>query len=104
MTCYMRNQLLRDADWAGMAHSLEIRVPLVDIELIAKTASILAAAPHLKKRHVAETVASQLPTEFFQRAKTGFFMPVQDWQANKTFSNSRGLRGWGHLVHATFFI
>ena len=30
-TCwYMRNQLLRDADWAGMAHSLEIRVPLVD--------------------------------------------------------------------------
>ena len=27
----MRNQLLRDADWAGMAHSLEIRTPLVDI-------------------------------------------------------------------------
>src|SRR5439155_17221884 len=27
---YMRNQLLRDSDWAGMAHSLEIRVPLVD--------------------------------------------------------------------------
>ena len=30
---YMRNQLLRDADWAGMAHSLEIRVPLVDFTL-----------------------------------------------------------------------
>ena len=28
LTWYMRNQLLRDADWAGMAHSLEIRVPL----------------------------------------------------------------------------
>src|SRR5262249_17005330 len=27
---YMRNQLLRDADWAGMAHGIEIRVPLVD--------------------------------------------------------------------------
>jgi len=25
---YMRNQLLRDADWAGMAHSIEIRVPM----------------------------------------------------------------------------
>ena len=24
----MRCQLLRDSDWAGMAHSLEIRVPL----------------------------------------------------------------------------
>ena len=30
LSWYMRNQLLRDADWAGMAHSLEIRVPLVD--------------------------------------------------------------------------
>ncbi|MBZ0093859.1 MAG: asparagine synthase (glutamine-hydrolyzing) [Sulfuricella sp.] len=104
MTCYMRNQLLRDADWAGMAHSLEICVPLVDIELIAKTASIFAAAPHLQKRQVAETVASQLQAEFFQRRKTGFFIPVRDWQANKTFPNSRGLRGWGHFVHATFFI
>ena len=28
---YLRNQLLRDADWAGMAHGIEIRVPLVDV-------------------------------------------------------------------------
>ena len=34
-TCwYMRNQLLRDSDWASMAHSLKVRVPLVNIELI----------------------------------------------------------------------
>lgn len=33
MSWYMRNQLLRDADWAGMAHSLEIRTPLVDATL-----------------------------------------------------------------------
>src|SRR5215510_1014685 len=31
---YMRNQLLRDTDWASMAHSLEVRVPLVDVELV----------------------------------------------------------------------
>ena len=31
---YMRNQLLRDADWASMAHSLEVRVPLVDVQLL----------------------------------------------------------------------
>src|SRR5439155_5895 len=30
----MRNQPLRESDWAGMAHSLEIRVPLVDLELL----------------------------------------------------------------------
>jgi asparagine synthase (glutamine-hydrolysing) len=28
---YMCHQLLRDADWAGMAHGVEIRVPLVDV-------------------------------------------------------------------------
>ena len=33
---YMRNQLLRDTDWASMAHSLEVRVPLVDTELLEK--------------------------------------------------------------------
>ena len=33
---YMRNQLLRDIDWAGMAHSLEIRTPFVDINFLQK--------------------------------------------------------------------
>jgi hypothetical protein len=27
---YLRNQLLRDSDWASMASSLELRVPFVD--------------------------------------------------------------------------
>ena len=36
----MRNQLLRDADWAGMAHSLEIRVPLVDFTLLGALAPV----------------------------------------------------------------
>ena len=41
---YMRNQLLRDTDWASMAHSLEVRVPLVDAVLLAKLAG-MASAP-----------------------------------------------------------
>jgi len=40
---YLRNQLLRDADWAGMAHSLEIRVPLVH------AATLEALAPSLPR-------------------------------------------------------
>ena len=38
-TQYMRNQLLRDADWAGMAHGVEIRVPLVDETLLERSCS-----------------------------------------------------------------
>ncbi len=37
-TQYMRHQLLRDADWAGMAHGVEIRVPLVDKTLLERLA------------------------------------------------------------------
>ena len=39
---YLRNQLLRDSDWAGMAHSLEIRVPLVDAVLTERIAGLAA--------------------------------------------------------------
>src|SRR6185436_8118432 len=38
---YMRNQLLRDADWASMAHSVEVRTPLVDIALLRQIAPLL---------------------------------------------------------------
>ena len=30
-TRYLRNQLLRDSDWASMAHSVELRTPLVGV-------------------------------------------------------------------------
>jgi asparagine synthase (glutamine-hydrolysing) len=100
MACYMKNQLLRDADWAGMAHSLEIRVPFVDIKLISTTAPIFAASPHLIKRKVAEKVSSQLPTEILYRRKTGFSTPVRNWQDEKKNKHKRGLRGWASTVHA----
>ena len=32
LSWYMRNQLLRNPDWAGMTHSLEFRVSLVDVK------------------------------------------------------------------------
>ena len=41
---YLRNQLLRDADWAGLAHGLEIRTPLVDSVLVARVAPLFAGA------------------------------------------------------------
>ncbi len=45
LSWYMRNQLLRDSDWAGMAHSLEIRVPFVDVELLRSIAPLMAKKP-----------------------------------------------------------
>ncbi|HZW26319.1 MAG TPA: hypothetical protein VFF26_12615 [Gallionella sp.] len=42
MSLYMRNMLLRDSDWVGMARSLEIRTPMVDIGLFRALAPCLS--------------------------------------------------------------
>jgi asparagine synthase (glutamine-hydrolysing) len=76
---YMRNQLLRDADWAGMAHSIEIRVPYVDPFFLAA----LPPGPMLgaigAKAAVAAIPRPPLPEAVRRRAKTGFATPVGRW-------------------------
>jgi len=49
---------LRDADWAGMAHSIEIRVPLVDFTLLATLAPAIAL---LKEGAGKAALATRLP-------------------------------------------
>ena len=79
-TQYMRNQLLRDADWASMAHSLELRVPLVDPLLRAQLATAaFEPARSRGKAAVVRAVAPELPEAIFRRPKTGFQMPVMEW-------------------------
>ncbi len=97
---YMRNQLLRDADWAGMAHSLEIRLPLVDVGLFKAVAPFLVGAEPPGKLDAVATLEKSLPEALLHRRKTGFGTPVRDWIAARTPSNAqqRGLRGWALQV------
>jgi asparagine synthase (glutamine-hydrolysing) len=79
-TQYMGNQLLRDADWASMAHSLELRVPLVDAFLHEQIAALnFEPARHSSKAAVVKAVVPELPVEIWDRPKSGFFIPVMDW-------------------------
>ena len=56
---YLRNQLLRDADWASMAHSLELRTPLVDYVLGTTLAPFASAfVKGAGKRFLAGSVGS----------------------------------------------
>src|SRR4029077_10473589 len=72
---YMRNQLLRDADWASMAHSVEVRTPLVDAALLRQIAPLL-----LEERSACkETFAAELPRWLRERPKSGFFVPMREW-------------------------
>jgi asparagine synthase (glutamine-hydrolysing) len=107
---YMRNQLLRDADWAGMAHSLEIRVPLVDFKLLGELASdIRGLTPGEGKSVLARAPSLSLPHGVVMRKKTGFGVPTAVWMdgaagaVQSSFSRiaeAKGLasRRWSRLI------
>lgn len=82
---YMRNQLLRDTDWAGMAHSLEVRVPFVDAALLQRLAPALVRyAAQYKKAPVMESPLVPLPERVRKKPKTGFFVPIPNWLETET--------------------
>ena len=80
---YMRNQLLRDTDWASMAHSLEVRVPLVDSELlrtvVAATSARTVVGAANPKSLLAGSPSMALPERIVRRPKTGFTTPIASW-------------------------
>jgi len=95
-TWYMRSQLLRDADWASMAHSLEVRVPLLDIELLRTLAPLRSLKNPVGKKEFARIPQVPLPPAVLGRRKTGFSVPVRDWLADtmRGKAQGRGLRSW----------
>jgi len=76
---YMRNQLLRDADWAGMAHGVEIRVPFVDPFFLAALPPGPVLAGMNAKDAIAEVPDPPLPDSVRHRRKTGFSTPHGRW-------------------------
>jgi asparagine synthase (glutamine-hydrolysing) len=79
-TLYLRNQLLRDTDWASMAHSVEVRTPLVDASLSSIVAPLSALwAKGEGKRVLASAAPYGLPDAVKRRRKTGFSVPLAAW-------------------------
>jgi asparagine synthase (glutamine-hydrolysing) len=104
---YMRNQLLRDTDWASMAHSLEVRVPLVDSVLLRSTAPYMRATRGREgKAALAYAPSQPLPEAVVMRRKTGFTTPIHHWtEGRMATGNNRPnrarkawARNWGRIV------
>ncbi len=102
---YMRTQLLRDADWAGMSHGVEIRVPYVDPFFLAALPPGEVLARLNAKDAVAEVPQPPLPAAVRNRRKTGFVMPIGRWlreaagePARATVDFSAASRGWVRRV------
>jgi asparagine synthase (glutamine-hydrolysing) len=98
-TWYLRNQLLRDTDWASMAHSVEVRVPMLDVDLLRVAARLPAAAT---KRSVVEGLKPNLSEPVLGRRKTGFLVPLRQWTRSTAHQADPGLRLWAREVYAGF--
>ena len=79
---YMGNTLLRDCDQMSMAHSLELRVPLVDQVLATYLLGVPSSVKgfgRMPKLWLRNTYGSLLPAEVFARNKMGFTLPLSLW-------------------------
>jgi asparagine synthase (glutamine-hydrolysing) len=80
---YMSNTLLRDSDVFGMAHGLEIRVPMLDRGLVELAYSLPGDVRVRKsqgnKPVLAAAMGTSLPTQLKGLKKRGFCLPVARW-------------------------
>lgn len=102
-TQYMRNQLLRDTDWASMAHSLEVRVPLVDVDLLKIIAPLMLSGRIANGKHLlANAPKKTLPSTIINRTKTGFSIPVGQWLGMQQPMSRKNpyayIRGWAKRI------
>lgn len=95
---YMRNQLLRDTDWASMAHSLEVRTPLVDATLLRQIVPLLMVEKKRCKQHFAKSPRHPLPVWLAGRRKTGFSVPLAEWMQLPPDGTSTRMRSWARIV------
>lgn len=114
MKLFMGARVLPISDATSMYHSLEVRFPLIDKELVEFSRKLPAAykmdlnkAKHIRpwskyegtesyegsgvKKILYEAFKQELPQGFGTRAKKGFKFPYQQWMHNelKEFDNSR---------------
>ena len=97
-TLYMRGQLLRDADWAGMAHGLEIRTPLVDSVLFSEILDIQVGSQPYDKKEIGSLFGGAIAWAA-NRKKTGFGLPIHEWINQHSGISDRGHRGWAGFVY-----
>jgi len=82
VTTFMQWRLLRDTDVMSMAHSLEVRVPLIDHEVVEFVAGLPPGWESCfghPKRLLTTSVADVLPPGWLNRPKQGFALPLEHW-------------------------
>ena len=79
---YLKEDLLVKVDRASMHHSLEVRVPLLDHEIVSYSLNIDPSLKYkngISKYLLKEVLYDYLPKKLFVRPKKGFSIPLSKW-------------------------
>jgi len=82
MKTWLTDDILTKVDRASMAHSLEVRIPFLDHELVEFVMTIpdnLKLRGFNKKYIFKRSAAGKLPSKIVYRKKEGFNAPVSHW-------------------------
>ncbi len=87
---FMQKDILLKGDRMSMAHSLELRVPFLDLEVwnVARRLSDdLKIRGNVTKFALREAARDVLPEEWYNRPKKGFPVPMRHWLRREDFYN-----------------
>ncbi len=77
---YLRNQLLRDSDWASMYHGIELRTPFVDVKLLENLKEVMNECSSKKnKLSIISNFRAHFSENLNFNKKIGFQTPIQRW-------------------------
>jgi asparagine synthase (glutamine-hydrolysing) len=103
---YLPGDILTKVDRASMAHSLEVRVPLLDHRLVAWASSL---PPGLKLRRgtgkyvFKKAMEPDLPRDVLYRAKMGFAVPMAAWLRGPLAGSVREALRTGAVAESGYF-
>jgi len=82
LNLWLPNDILMKADKMTMAHTLEARVPYLDIKLFEIASNLntkFLAKGHVSKPLLRDVTRDKLPIDWVNRKKLGFPVPIKDW-------------------------
>ena len=106
MKTYLPGDILTKVDRASMAHSLEVRVPILDHEFVEWVSGL---KPSSKLRNgegkyiFKKSLESHLPDDILYRTKMGFGVPLEKWFRNELRDKVRSELLDGDLIETGYF-
>lgn len=98
---YMKNQLLRDTDWASMANSVEVRVPYVDYNFLKFVKNVKVDFSKGKKFIISKF--AKIPNFILKRKKTGFTVPYSKIIELYNKKNNTKYVSWSEICLTEYF-